>query len=169
MLTYKGYTGKVEFDDQAGILHGDVLYLRDVITFQGTSVEEVRQAFHDAIDDYLDWCAERSEEAEKPFSGKFMLRVDRDLHRDVVIASNLAGLSLNAYVAQCLREAVAKKPVPRPSLSPAKGIGKSGKIEATLTLQLPPMRIESTKGIGPQIQTSHRWKELAFSVPVEEG
>lgn len=59
MLNYRGYTGRAEFDDEAGIFHGEVLDLRDVITFQGTSVEGLEQAFRDSVDDYLEFCAER--------------------------------------------------------------------------------------------------------------
>ena len=65
-MEYKGYNGAVEFDDEAGIFHGEVVLARDVITFQGTSVDELRQAFRDSIDGYLEWCLERGEEAEKP-------------------------------------------------------------------------------------------------------
>lgn len=68
MLEYKGYTGTTEFDDEAGIFHGEVTLTRDVITFQGTSVDELRQAFRDSIDGYLEWCAERGEVAEKPLA-----------------------------------------------------------------------------------------------------
>ena len=66
MLEYKGYTGTVEFDDEIGAFQGEVAHLRDVITFEGTSVDELRRAFRDSIDDYLEWCAQRGIEAEKP-------------------------------------------------------------------------------------------------------
>lgn len=66
MLEYKGYLGNAEFDDEAGIFHGEVALIRDVITFQGTTIDETSQAFRDSIDDYLEWCAERGEAAEKP-------------------------------------------------------------------------------------------------------
>jgi predicted HicB family RNase H-like nuclease len=56
MLKYKGYTGHVEYDDKAGLFHGEVLDTRDVITFQGRSVEEIEQAFRDSVDDYLEFC-----------------------------------------------------------------------------------------------------------------
>lgn len=65
MLNYKGYRGRVAFDDEAGLFHGEVLDLRDVITFQGKSVEELEQAFRDSIDDYLAFCEERGEEPDK--------------------------------------------------------------------------------------------------------
>ena len=71
MIEYKGYIAKVEFDDEAEVFHGEVINLRDVITFEGESVAELKQAFHDSVEDYLAFCAERGEEPEKPFSGKF--------------------------------------------------------------------------------------------------
>ncbi len=57
MLRYKGYHGNVAFDEEAGLFHGEVVDLRDVITFQGKSVDELQQAFHDSVDDYLDFCS----------------------------------------------------------------------------------------------------------------
>lgn len=73
-MKYKEYTGHVEYDDEAGILHGEVLDLRDVITFQGTSVEEVEQSFRESIDDYLEFCQQRGEKPDKPFAGRLTLR-----------------------------------------------------------------------------------------------
>jgi predicted HicB family RNase H-like nuclease len=107
MMTYKGYIATVEYDDGAGIFHGEVVNLRDVITFQGTSVEELRQAFTDSVDDYLEFCAERGEEPEKPFSGKFVVRVSPELHRDLVIKSRLAHKSLNTWIGEVLEASVA--------------------------------------------------------------
>ena len=66
MMEYKGYFAKVEFDDETDIFHGEVINLRDVVTFQGQTVDELHQAFRDSIDDYLEFCAERGEEPEKP-------------------------------------------------------------------------------------------------------
>ncbi len=73
-MKYKGYTGVVELDEESAVLFGRVIGLRDVITFQGSSVAEVIQAFHDSVDDYLEFCAERGESPEKPYSGQFVLR-----------------------------------------------------------------------------------------------
>lgn len=81
MLIYKGYMGHVEFDDEIEIFHGEVINTRDVITFQGSTVAEIKKAFRESIDDYLDFCKERNEEPEKPFSGKFNLRLEPELHR----------------------------------------------------------------------------------------
>ena len=104
-MKYKGYTGIVEFDDEAEIFHGEVANLRDVITFQGRSVDELRRAFEESVDDYLAWCAERGKEPDKPFSGKFMVRIDPGIHREISTAAQRSGKSLNAWVAENLAAA----------------------------------------------------------------
>ena len=105
MLTYKGYTGRVEFDDESGLLHGEVLDLRDVITFQGRSVKELESAFRDSIDDYLAFCEERGEVPDKPFSGRLMLRLSPDLHRRVFVRAQHEGKSLNQWISDKLEKA----------------------------------------------------------------
>jgi len=67
MLKYKGYAGHVKFDDESRIFHGEVLDLKDVITFQGKTVEEIEKAFRDSLDNYVAFCKERNEKADKPF------------------------------------------------------------------------------------------------------
>lgn len=104
MMTYKGYGGSVRFDDEAGIFHGEVTALRDVVTFQGRTVDELKAAFQDSIDDYLDYCASRGEEPNKPFSGRFVLRVDPDLHRRLAEISASEGESLNHWITSRLDE-----------------------------------------------------------------
>ena len=62
ITTYKGYQARVELDEEAAVFHGEVVNTRDVITFQGSSVAELKHAFEDSIDDYLDFCASRGED-----------------------------------------------------------------------------------------------------------
>ncbi len=106
MMEYKGYIGKVEFDDEAGIIHGEVINTRDVITFQGESVANLKKAFQESVDDYLEFCKARGETPDKPFSGQFVTRIPPDLHRQVNVAARLSGKSLNAWVAEQLQGAV---------------------------------------------------------------
>lgn len=106
MLEYKGYTAHVELDDEAGVFHGEVLDTRDVITFQGTSVDEVQQAFRDSIDDYLEFCAQRGEEPDKPFSGRLMVRLSPRLHRQLYARAKQEGKSLNQLISERLEKAV---------------------------------------------------------------
>jgi predicted HicB family RNase H-like nuclease len=106
MMEYKGYIGKVEIDEEAGILYGEVINVRDVITFEGTTVEDVQQAFRESVDDYLDFCAQRGESPEKPFSGKFVLRLPAELHRKAYIQAKLKDKSLNSWVTEVLQSAL---------------------------------------------------------------
>ena len=109
-MKYKGYTGLVELEEGSDVLFGRVIGLRDVITFQGESVAEVTQAFHDSVDDYLEFCAERGESPEKPYSGQFVLRLDPELHRELANLAQARSTSLNALI-----EAILKNTVPTQS------------------------------------------------------
>jgi predicted HicB family RNase H-like nuclease len=97
-LEYKGYLGVIEFDDEAGVFHGEVVNLRDVITFQGTCVDELREALKDSVEDYLAFCSQRGEEPEKPFSGRLPLRIDPVLHRKIYARSKQEGKSINRWI-----------------------------------------------------------------------
>ena len=105
MMEYKGYTGSVTYDDEAGILFGRVQDIHDVNTFQGESVEEVRQAFRDSIDDYLAFCAEQGKDPDKPYSGKLPFRTTPEHHRLIARAAHLAGMSINAWMDMALADA----------------------------------------------------------------
>jgi predicted HicB family RNase H-like nuclease len=106
MMEYKGYIGKVEIDDEAGILHGEVINIRDVITFEGTSVDEIHKAFRESVDDYVEFCTQRGEAPEKPFSGKFVVRLPTELHRKAYVQAKLADKSLNSWVTEVLQTAL---------------------------------------------------------------
>lgn len=106
MLNYKKYTGRVEYDDEAKIFHGEIIDTKDVITFQGTSVDEIEKAFRESIDDYLAFCQERGEKPDKPFSGKFVLRVPTELHHKLFIQASRSGKSINNWLVDVIKEAV---------------------------------------------------------------
>jgi len=105
MMEYKGYIAKVEVDESAGILHGEVMNVRDVITFEGRNVQELQNAFHDSVEDYLEFCAARREDPEKPFSGKFIVRITPELHRRIYTQARLTDKSLNRWVNDILEVA----------------------------------------------------------------
>ena len=102
MIEYKGYLGMVEYDAEAKIFHGDIINTRDVITFQGTSVNEIEQAFKDSIDDYINWCKEEGVTPEKPYSGKFNIRLSPELHRKTAILAKKMQISLNSFVEKAI-------------------------------------------------------------------
>ncbi len=105
-MEYKGYFAKVAFGEEANLFHGEVINLRDVITFEGETVNELRQAFHDSVDDYLKFCSERGEEPEKPYSGRFVVRVEPELHKTIAIEARKRGQSLNSLVSEAISKAI---------------------------------------------------------------
>jgi predicted HicB family RNase H-like nuclease len=97
-MKYKGYIGTIEPDEDSGVLFGRVIGLRDVITFEGHTIPELIQAFHDSVDDYLAFCAERHESPEKPYSGQFVLRLNPRLHRELANLAQMQSTSLNGLI-----------------------------------------------------------------------
>ena len=104
-MSYKSYEARITYDEGAELFHGEVINLRDVITFQGKSVKELKQAFAESVRDYLAFCKERGEEPEKPYSGQLVLRIESPLHRNAALAARREGLSLNKWIARILEKA----------------------------------------------------------------
>ena len=101
-MTHEAYVATVELDEEAGLFHGEVINTRDVLTFQGRTLDELRAAFADTLADYVEWCRERGKEPERPYSGKFNLRLSPELHRRVATAAAKSGKSINGFVAETL-------------------------------------------------------------------
>jgi len=105
-ISYKGYTAKIEFDPDDNILFGNIVGIRDTVGFHSESVTELKIAFHEAVDFYLESCEKANREPNKPFSGKFVVRVDSSLHSEIALAAVGAGKSLNKWVADTLEKVV---------------------------------------------------------------
>ena len=105
MLEYKGYHGRVEFDSDAELFHGEVVDVRDVITFQATTASDLNQAFRDSVDDYLAYCSDLGEEPDRPFSGRLMVRIRPSTHRRLYLEAKERGESLNQLIAEKLERA----------------------------------------------------------------
>ncbi len=110
MIEYKGYTGVFEFDTELELFSGFVVDLRDQIYFEGESVEQLKASMHRAIDHYLEVCAARGEEPEKPFSGKLNVRLGTDLHRAVAVAAAARGESINSWLIHVVSSAADQDP-----------------------------------------------------------
>lgn len=104
-MSYKGYTARVDFDERDSIFVGRVLGLRDIISFEGSTVVKLRAEFEASINDFLRDCAERGIAPEKPASGKIMLRVPPEIHAAATVAAQASGKSLNQWATEALRDA----------------------------------------------------------------
>ncbi len=102
-MTYQGYTSRVEFDERDDIFIGRVLGLRDIISFHGATVAELRREFEIAVEDYLSDCKQRGIAPEKQVSGKLMLRVPPEVHGAALLAAQASGKSLNQWATEALR------------------------------------------------------------------
>lgn len=105
-MRYKDYVARVVYDDSIDALHGEVLNILDTITFQGKSIAGLRKAFEESVEDYIAFCKEEGVNPEKPYSGKFPVRVAPELHRRLSLAAKLHRLSLNAFVEKSLEKVV---------------------------------------------------------------
>ena len=104
-MSYKGYSARIEYDDEDGIFVGRIAGIRDGVGFHADSVSKLQEAFHEAVEDYLETCASIGKEPQKAFSGQMMFRVSPDLHRKAAVAAELAGKSLNQWAEDVLSRA----------------------------------------------------------------
>ncbi len=105
VMEYKGYHAAVTYDQEARVFQGEIVGPRDVIFFEGASVEELNKEFRFSIDDYLAMCAQRGQAPDKPFSGKIPLRVSPAVHWAATVAARTEGKSLNAWIAATVERA----------------------------------------------------------------
>jgi predicted HicB family RNase H-like nuclease len=101
-MEYKGYVGVIEVDSERKVLHGSIVNTRDVITFEGRNVEELEQALADSVEDYLEFCRAHHREPEKPASGRFVVRIDPAMHRELMRVAARADKSLNTVVREAI-------------------------------------------------------------------
>lgn len=104
-MHHKGYYAAVEYDAEDEIFFGHLAGIRDGVGFHADTVADLKAAFFEAVDDYIDFCAKLGKDPQKPYSGKVMFRVDPQVHARAALAAQLAGKSLNAWGEEALRQA----------------------------------------------------------------
>ncbi len=105
-MTYRGYAARIEYSDEDQCLVGHIAGINDVVGFHGDSVAELRAAFEEAVEDYLEACEKLNREPQKPYSGKLMLRVSPEIHAAVAAADEVNGKSINQWAAEVFTRAV---------------------------------------------------------------
>lgn len=103
-MKYKGYEAKIEYDDENSLFVGRVINTKDIIAFDGVSVEELEQSFQAVIEEYLEDCKAIGKEPDKPFSGRFNLRISPELHQKISLLATKQNVSLNTFVEQALEK-----------------------------------------------------------------
>lgn len=104
-MTYKGYAARIEYSDEDTCFIGHIAGITDVIGFHADNVPELRAAFKEAVEDYLATCTKLGRAAQKPASGRLMLRVPPEVHTAALVAAQVSGQSLNQWATQALRRA----------------------------------------------------------------
>lgn len=104
-MSYKGYSARIAYDDEDGIFTGQIAGIRDRVGFHADTVEGLREAFVEAVEDYIDTCARVGKEPQKTYSGQVMFRVSPEVHRRAALAAELSGKSLNQWAEDVLDRA----------------------------------------------------------------
>lgn len=128
MMEYKGYVGTVSYDPTADLFRGEIANLGEVVTFEGRSVNDLKHALAEAVEQYLAFCRERGEKPDRPFSGRMLVRMDPQTHRAIAAAAARQGKSLNAWTVEALeRAAQYRRPTPAApeTHSPTKKAGQA--------------------------------------------
>lgn len=106
MLEYKGYYGSINCSLKDNILYGKLEYITALVNYEAETIEQLKEAFQEAVDDYLETCASLGYEAELPCKGSFNVRIGHELHMKAALAAKAQGISLNEWVTQALKNAV---------------------------------------------------------------
>ena len=106
LMEYKGYNAKIEYSNTDKSFWGELLYINDSVSFEGRSVDELRSAFEEAVDDYVETCRQIGKNPDKPFKGSFNIRISPELHRKAAMKAASEGVSLNQVVEKAIKTAV---------------------------------------------------------------
>jgi predicted HicB family RNase H-like nuclease len=126
MNKYKGYAGQVEYDPEEGTFQGKVVGTRDIVTFQGDSIEELQREFERSVDVYLEVCQEIGKDPDRPYPGRFVIEVDPAVQRDLAALAAVEGLSLREFAAQLL-SSVTGRPLSGKTKPPKVRSGRVGR------------------------------------------
>lgn len=107
VLSYMNYTGTIDVSVEDGCLHGRLMFINDIVTYEGNTVPELEASFRDAVDRYLAYCASTGREADKPFSGTFNVRIGEDRHRKLAQKGAAKGLGINEAICAAIDQWVA--------------------------------------------------------------
>lgn len=109
LLTYKGYQGTVEFDMESKVLHGKILFINDLITYEADTITDLENEFKISVDDYLETCNEIGKEPDKPFSGTLNIRIGEERHKNIAKYSVEKDISINHFIINAIDEHIKLK------------------------------------------------------------
>ena len=101
-LAHNGYFGIVKYSPESEIFYGKIEAIVDLVSYEGETAKEVRAAFEEAVESYLETCAEVGKKSNKPYTGTFNVRVNTGFHRKAAILSEQRNISLNQLIGEAL-------------------------------------------------------------------
>ena len=107
ILKYKDFIGSVAFSEADGVFFGKIEGIDGLVNFEGESVAELTNAFHEAVDDYLAYCAEEGIEPHKSYSGSLNVRLTPEIHTRVAYLAKQAGISINSFIRSAVEKQIA--------------------------------------------------------------
>lgn len=110
ILEYKNYYAEVHFSGEDEVFYGKIIGINDLVTFEGTTVKELKKEFREAVDDYLATCKELGKEPEKTYKGTFNVRIPSELHRQAARYATLKKMTLNDFVRHAIDSVLSKSP-----------------------------------------------------------
>jgi len=112
VLEYNGYSGSIEVSVEDHCLHGKILFITDLVTYEAATVSDLETAFIEAVDDYFLTCKEIGKEPQRPFKGSFNVRINPELHRKAALEANKENISLNELASKAITAYVNKPSQP---------------------------------------------------------
>lgn len=109
-ITYKNFIGSISFSSEDEVFYGKIEGIDDLVTFEGTTVEELKNAFQEAVEDYLETCDEIGKKPGKSYKGTFNVRIKPELHQKIARKAMIKGYSLNQFVEKALEDFMVKEP-----------------------------------------------------------
>jgi len=106
LMEYKGYSSKIEYSDIDEVFHGKLIGINGLVSFEGTTVKELKREFKEAVDRHIEDCKKNNKEPNKIYKGSFNVRIDADLHKQVVFLSNAENISLNQFIKNAIKEKI---------------------------------------------------------------
>ncbi len=106
-MSYKGYVGSISFSEKDDLFFGKVEGIDGLVNFEGRSVDELKASFHDAVDEYIEYCIANGMAAHKSYTGNLNVRISAETHSRIAYLADRAGISINAFIKDALDQKVA--------------------------------------------------------------
>ncbi len=106
VMFHKDFIGSIHYSTDDEVFYGKIEGIDDSVGFEGSSVEELKLAFHEAVEDYVKLCEMNGKQPQKAYKGSFNIRISPELHRKAAREAAVRGISLNQFIESAIREKV---------------------------------------------------------------